>query len=674
MSRFNLLFMFLFCAFQLSQSQLRYVTAANTSTITSYGYEYQMTIQNKSNVLIAFKRGTGATSADREIRVAYSADAGRSFTESNITIPTNTGTFSPVISSTTSSVVAIYQYDSSVTRNVCLARSTNGGSSFTLSSVANSNLSNAWLETFISDGVSKYYVGDNFYLFASTDDGVSFKQMKTPSDMSSGSVSYARWVATPNYLWVVYNKEAGDSIYVYRSSDNGNTYQFITQYFVDFPSNYLFSCYAVGDQLYISWVHEEVGTYSLRMRTITGTTVGPIRDVLVTTSSIDKPILKKTSGRVFIGVSDQIFQSTDSGNTWSRGSDVTTEIKNIKSSPNLNDFIPLDDTTIYLHLNSDLTGSLTQILFANWKWTDFPITDLTDDTLITLSSSVDIGWWNRYVETPIYRLQMSNSPSFSQVIFDTLGTYYSYIPMKKRFQANETRYYYRVRGEDNGYNTSWSPTKSFRYGSSITGSPSLTAPINGSTVTYPNIVNFQWGSVTNADNYVFHMSSTTTFTDTLNYFDWLSETKTSAFPWKGGLPILNGTFYWRVRGLEYETGSTGPWSVTWSFNYTGATGVSEEQVVIPKDYSLSQNFPNPFNPSTRITFTLPFRSRVTVYIYNILGQVVSRLLDTDLEKGFKSIDWEATVSSGTYILRLEAISLQNPNVHFESTRKMILMR
>ena len=107
---------------------------------------------------------------------------------------------------------------------------------------------------------------------------------------------------------------------------------------------------------------------------------------------------------------------------------------------------------------------------------------------------------------------------------------------------------------------------------------------------------------------------------------------------------------------------------------TPLVGIASVNQLIPTVYSLNQNFPNPFNPSTRITFALPFRSRVTVSIYNILGQLVTRLLNTDLEAGFKSIDWDGTVSSGTYILRLDAVSLQDPNVHFESIRKMLLMR
>lgn len=291
----------------IGQSQLRYATIANSSTMTNHGAEYQMTVQNKNNILFSFKRGSGTTTSDREIRVAYSSDAGHLFKETNITIPANSGTNDPIIASTTSSIVVLYRYDSSGTTRTCRARSTDGGSTFTLSTIYNSHV-NSSLETFISDGVSKYYVGDENYLFSSTDNGLTFKEMKLPADMSVAW--WARWAATQNYLWVAYNKSAGDSIYVYRSTDNGNTYQFITRFYNDFSSNELFTCEAINDQLYLSYVHEEVGTYYLRTRIITGTNVGTEKTVLATTGIYSKPVIKKTANRIFIGLSSLILQSS----------------------------------------------------------------------------------------------------------------------------------------------------------------------------------------------------------------------------------------------------------------------------------------------------------------------------------------------------------------------------
>lgn len=82
-------------------------------------------------------------------------------------------------------------------------------------------------------------------------------------------------------------------------------------------------------------------------------------------------------------------------------------------------------------------------------------------------------------------------------------------------------------------------------------------------------------------------------------------------------------------------------------------------VVMPDDYVLEQNYPNPFNPTTNITFTLPLDKRVSLKIYNSLGQEVKSLIDNqEYTQGSHTLMWDATdnsgnpVSSGVYIYRL----------------------
>jgi hypothetical protein len=76
--------------------------------------------------------------------------------------------------------------------------------------------------------------------------------------------------------------------------------------------------------------------------------------------------------------------------------------------------------------------------------------------------------------------------------------------------------------------------------------------------------------------------------------------------------------------------------------------------------ALHQNHPNPFNPSTTISFTLPKRSLTKLEIYNIEGKLVTTLVDGTLDEGFKQINWDATdsygnpVSSGVYFYHLKA--------------------
>lgn len=81
---------------------------------------------------------------------------------------------------------------------------------------------------------------------------------------------------------------------------------------------------------------------------------------------------------------------------------------------------------------------------------------------------------------------------------------------------------------------------------------------------------------------------------------------------------------------------------------------------LPSGFELGQNFPNPFNPTTTISFTLPTASQVSLEIYNLLGQRVRTLVDGPMNAGSHSVMWNATdqngrsVSSGVYFYRLVA--------------------
>ena len=99
------------------------------------------------------------------------------------------------------------------------------------------------------------------------------------------------------------------------------------------------------------------------------------------------------------------------------------------------------------------------------------------------------------------------------------------------------------------------------------------------------------------------------------------------------------------------------WTENWSsLSITAPVSVKEEQNSgIPKEYNLSQNYPNPFNPSTTISFSLPKAEKVSLRVYNILGEQVADLINGNREAGYYNVTWNASnISSGIYIYRLEA--------------------
>ena len=90
----------------------------------------------------------------------------------------------------------------------------------------------------------------------------------------------------------------------------------------------------------------------------------------------------------------------------------------------------------------------------------------------------------------------------------------------------------------------------------------------------------------------------------------------------------------------------------------------------PKEYSLSKNYPNPFNSITTIEFQLPEGSYVTLVVYDILGREVSRLVDDYVESGYHSVKWDASnAASGIYIYRF-----QSRLSGFTDTKRMLYIK
>ena len=104
------------------------------------------------------------------------------------------------------------------------------------------------------------------------------------------------------------------------------------------------------------------------------------------------------------------------------------------------------------------------------------------------------------------------------------------------------------------------------------------------------------------------------------------------------------------------------------------SGIGRDSQILPTDFHLNQNYPNPFNPSTTIQYGLPTRSRVKLQIFNILGQVVADLVNTEQAAGWNRVMWNANVASGLYFYRLDAVSLSDRNNRFIDVKKMTLLK
>jgi len=101
------------------------------------------------------------------------------------------------------------------------------------------------------------------------------------------------------------------------------------------------------------------------------------------------------------------------------------------------------------------------------------------------------------------------------------------------------------------------------------------------------------------------------------------------------------------------------------------TFVSERGNEIPKQFSLYQNFPNPFNPSTSISFSLERDASVSLVIFDALGRNVATLFENEfLERGTYETFWNAShFSSGMYYYRFSV-----DGKYFQQSKSMLLLK
>ncbi|MBI3004796.1 MAG: T9SS type A sorting domain-containing protein [Ignavibacteriales bacterium] len=109
------------------------------------------------------------------------------------------------------------------------------------------------------------------------------------------------------------------------------------------------------------------------------------------------------------------------------------------------------------------------------------------------------------------------------------------------------------------------------------------------------------------------------------------------------------------------------------------TAVENDDVSLPVSFALKQNFPNPFNPSTTIAYDLPRRSSVRIAVFNILGQLVTTLVQEEKAAGRYSVVWRGRTdhgvhaSSGVYFYRIQATRVDDGH-NFVDTKKLLLLK
>jgi hypothetical protein len=252
--------------------------------------------------------------------------------------------------------------------------------------------------------------------------------------------------------------------------------------------------------------------------------------------------------------------------------------------------------------------------------------------------------WSSVNNAVRYRLQVARDSLFVQLVKND-----STITDTTRLilgLSGATMHYWRVQAITIGGTSPFSPYWQFRTMGEIPGAVSLVSPANNALIGQDSLRMVWRNAGPAAARYWFELSVDSLFT--LRTIDSMSVDTTTM------IRNLNNsrTYWWKVRAGNSE--GWGSFSETRKFTVM-LTSVAEHVFEgIPTEWTLAQNFPNPFNPSTVIVFGLPQETNVRLEVFNTLGEVVTTLVDERMSAGYHTVRFDATGGpSGIYFYRLQ---------------------
>ena len=213
----------------------------------------------------------------------------------------------------------------------------------------------------------------------------------------------------------------------------------------------------------------------------------------------------------------------------------------------------------------------------------------------------------------------------------------------------------------------WTHTNKMTTNPLLPSVPVLSSPPNHST-NQPTAVNLLWRKCDRVTNYKLQVSLDTAFTNIVVNDSTLTDT----IRFVSGLSVST-TYFWRV-SAKNSSGSS-YYSNRWDFA-TSVTGIKPISTAIPLAYRLYENFPNPFNPVTKIKFEVPLSpfseggagGFTRLHIFDILGREVAALVDEQLNPGTYEVTFDgSSLSSGLYFYRITSGT-------FTEVKKMLMIK
>jgi photosystem II stability/assembly factor-like uncharacterized protein len=258
-----------------------------------------------------------------------------------------------------------------------------------------------------------------------------------------------------------------------------------------------------------------------------------------------------------------------------------------------------------------------------------------------------------------YHIQIATDSNFSSLIINDTSLAVSPYQTPSGVLQPGTKYYWRMRAKHNSgaglFTDVWSFTTI-----AVPSVPNLIAPANnsiGQSVNPP----LDWDSAGIITTFRAQVSTDSLFT-AANFDTTISRSNITV---PNGRLFANTKYYWRV--MASGPAGSSAWSTVWNFR-TMVTGAVQTGSGIPFEFKLYSNYPNPFNPVTKITYDLPEGSNVKLVVYDMLGKEVTKLVNEFKPAGSYSIQFNAEgLTSGVYFYRIETRS-------FKDTKRMLLLK
>lgn len=275
-----------------------------------------------------------------------------------------------------------------------------------------------------------------------------------------------------------------------------------------------------------------------------------------------------------------------------------------------------------------------------------------------ISTTPSFDWFDVSGATS-FRFQISTSNTFNTTIVDSMNVVLSQFSLPAAL-TNNTIYYWRVAARNAAGTGPYSTIFNFTTAMLPPAAPTLLAPPNGSIGISTTDI-WLWQGVSGATLYNLQIATDLNFNNSVYNIN----TNTTLHIMPAGNLQPNTLYFWRVRASNGA--GFGNFSTIWNFRTT-TSGITSLGGVIPTEFKLYNNYPNPFNPSTTIRFDIPKNTDVKIMVFDLTGRMISELIDISLQPGVYETNFNASnLASGIYYFRIEA-------GEFNDTKKMMLIK